>query len=255
MWHLYPIRTPSAGPARRVPLVARDPDGPPLPAAGPPLAGLRVARARARRLPGHRGARRRAALAAHLPGHLRAAARHGRRGDRSVLPRWLTRPPTTRRTACWTTSRSARTSWCARSRTCTAAGSATAPTSAPSSRSSAAPSIGARCKIQSHTFICDGVEIEDEVFVGHGVMFVNDTFPRATTADGSRQADGDWELVRDAHLPRREPRLRRRRPRRSHGGGGRDRGRRRRRDGRRSCLDDRRRSPCARSARARASIP
>ena len=56
--------------------------------------------------------------------------------------------------------------------------------------------IGARCKIQSHTFICDGVEIEDEVFVGHGVMFVNDTFPRATTADGSRQADGDWELVR-----------------------------------------------------------
>jgi acetyltransferase-like isoleucine patch superfamily enzyme len=57
-------------------------------------------------------------------------------------------------------------------------------------------SIGARCKIQSHTFICDGVEIEDEVFVGHGVMFVNDTFPRATTADGSRQADGDWDLVR-----------------------------------------------------------
>jgi acetyltransferase-like isoleucine patch superfamily enzyme len=55
--------------------------------------------------------------------------------------------------------------------------------------------IGARCKIQSHTFICDGVEIEDEVFVGHGVMFVNDTFPRATTADGSRQAEGDWELV------------------------------------------------------------
>jgi UDP-2-acetamido-3-amino-2,3-dideoxy-glucuronate N-acetyltransferase len=56
--------------------------------------------------------------------------------------------------------------------------------------------IGARCKIQSHTFICDGVEIEDEVFVGHGVMFVNDTFPRATTADGGRQAEGDWELVR-----------------------------------------------------------
>jgi UDP-2-acetamido-3-amino-2,3-dideoxy-glucuronate N-acetyltransferase len=57
-------------------------------------------------------------------------------------------------------------------------------------------SIGARCKIQSHTFICDGVEIEDEVFVGHGVLFVNDTLPRATTADGARQVEADWELVR-----------------------------------------------------------
>jgi acetyltransferase-like isoleucine patch superfamily enzyme len=57
-------------------------------------------------------------------------------------------------------------------------------------------SIGARCKIQSHSFICDGVEIEDEVFVGHGVLFVNDTFPRATTPDGTRQEEADWELVR-----------------------------------------------------------
>jgi UDP-2-acetamido-3-amino-2,3-dideoxy-glucuronate N-acetyltransferase len=56
-------------------------------------------------------------------------------------------------------------------------------------------SIGARCKIQSHSFICDGVEIEDEVFVGHGVLFVNDTLPRATTADGTRQVEADWELV------------------------------------------------------------
>jgi len=56
-------------------------------------------------------------------------------------------------------------------------------------------SIGARCKIQSHTFVCDGVTIEDEVFVGHGVMFVNDKFPRATTADGQRQVEGDWELL------------------------------------------------------------
>jgi UDP-2-acetamido-3-amino-2,3-dideoxy-glucuronate N-acetyltransferase len=55
--------------------------------------------------------------------------------------------------------------------------------------------IGARCKIQSHTFICDGVEIEDEVFVGHGVMFVNDTFPRATAAGGALQTSDDWELV------------------------------------------------------------
>ena len=55
--------------------------------------------------------------------------------------------------------------------------------------------VGERCKIQSHTFICDGVTIEDEVFVGHGVMFVNDKFPRATTAGGQRQVEGDWELL------------------------------------------------------------
>jgi UDP-2-acetamido-3-amino-2,3-dideoxy-glucuronate N-acetyltransferase len=56
--------------------------------------------------------------------------------------------------------------------------------------------IGARCKIQSHTFVCDGVEIGDEVFVGHGVMFVNDTFPRATAANGGLQTQDDWQLVR-----------------------------------------------------------
>jgi acetyltransferase-like isoleucine patch superfamily enzyme len=53
--------------------------------------------------------------------------------------------------------------------------------------------IGANCKIQSHTFICDGVTIEDEVFVGHGVTFVNDKRPRATT-DGALQTEADWEL-------------------------------------------------------------
>jgi acetyltransferase-like isoleucine patch superfamily enzyme len=52
--------------------------------------------------------------------------------------------------------------------------------------------IGANCKIQSHTFICDGVTIEDEVFVGHGVMFVNDKHPRATTDDGRMQVEEDW---------------------------------------------------------------
>jgi UDP-2-acetamido-3-amino-2,3-dideoxy-glucuronate N-acetyltransferase len=57
-------------------------------------------------------------------------------------------------------------------------------------------SIGKRCKIQSHTFICDGVEIEDEVFVGHGVVFVNDRRPRATTDDGALQTGADWELQR-----------------------------------------------------------
>ena len=56
--------------------------------------------------------------------------------------------------------------------------------------------IGARCKIQSHTFVCDGVTIEDEVFVGHGVMFVNDKRPAATTASGELQATDDWELLR-----------------------------------------------------------
>jgi UDP-2-acetamido-3-amino-2,3-dideoxy-glucuronate N-acetyltransferase len=56
--------------------------------------------------------------------------------------------------------------------------------------------VGANCKIQSHTFICDGIEIEDDVFVGHGVMFVNDKYPRATTADGALQTDGDWQLLR-----------------------------------------------------------
>jgi acetyltransferase-like isoleucine patch superfamily enzyme len=55
--------------------------------------------------------------------------------------------------------------------------------------------IGKRCKIQSHTFICSGVEIEDEVFVGHGVAFVNDKHPRATTETGAFQGPDDWELL------------------------------------------------------------
>lgn len=55
--------------------------------------------------------------------------------------------------------------------------------------------IGRRCKISSHTFICEGVEIEDEVFIGHGVMFTNDRFPRATTDTGELQSDADWELL------------------------------------------------------------
>lgn len=55
--------------------------------------------------------------------------------------------------------------------------------------------IGRKCRVQSHTFICSGVEIADEVFVGHGVMFVNDKFPKATTPDGGRQGSDDWELL------------------------------------------------------------
>jgi acetyltransferase-like isoleucine patch superfamily enzyme len=56
--------------------------------------------------------------------------------------------------------------------------------------------IGARCKVQSHTFVCDGVEIHDEVFVGHGVMFVNDKRPRATNDAGELQTTADWALQR-----------------------------------------------------------
>ena len=55
-------------------------------------------------------------------------------------------------------------------------------------------SIGARCKISSHSFICEGVSIEDEVFIGHGVMFTNDRLPRATNADGSPQSEADWKV-------------------------------------------------------------
>jgi UDP-2-acetamido-3-amino-2,3-dideoxy-glucuronate N-acetyltransferase len=56
-------------------------------------------------------------------------------------------------------------------------------------------SVGANCKIQSHAFICSGVEISDEVFVGHGVLFINDKVPRATNPDGSMQTTADWELL------------------------------------------------------------
>src|SRR5215211_6038460 len=56
-------------------------------------------------------------------------------------------------------------------------------------------SIGARCKVQSHTFICDGVEIADGVFIGHGVMFINDKYPQAVTEDGRLQWAGEWTVV------------------------------------------------------------
>lgn len=55
--------------------------------------------------------------------------------------------------------------------------------------------VGRNCKISSHTFICAGVTIEDGVFVGHGVMFINDLYPRAVNPDGSLQAEADWECV------------------------------------------------------------
>jgi acetyltransferase-like isoleucine patch superfamily enzyme len=55
--------------------------------------------------------------------------------------------------------------------------------------------IGRNCKISSHTFICEGVTIEDEVFVGHNVTFINDKYPRATRASGSLQTDADWKVI------------------------------------------------------------
>lgn len=57
-------------------------------------------------------------------------------------------------------------------------------------------SVGRCCKISSHTFICEGVVIEDNVFIGHGVMFINDSYPRATTSDGNLQTEADWRVER-----------------------------------------------------------
>src|SRR5271155_393623 len=54
--------------------------------------------------------------------------------------------------------------------------------------------VGKNCKISSHTFICEGVTIEDDVFVGHGVVFINDKYPRATAADGALQTEADWKV-------------------------------------------------------------
>lgn len=55
--------------------------------------------------------------------------------------------------------------------------------------------VGQRCKISSHSFLCEGVIIEDEVFIGHGVMFTNDLYPRATNEDGSLKTETDWDMI------------------------------------------------------------
>ena len=55
-------------------------------------------------------------------------------------------------------------------------------------------SVGRRCKISSHTFVCEGVTIEDNVFIGHGVTFINDSYPRATTGEGELQTEKDWRV-------------------------------------------------------------
>ena len=56
--------------------------------------------------------------------------------------------------------------------------------------------IGARCKISSHSFVCEGVVIEDECFIGHGVMFTNDVYPTAVNSDGALQTEADWEVIK-----------------------------------------------------------
>ena len=55
--------------------------------------------------------------------------------------------------------------------------------------------VGKNCKISTHTFICEGVEIEDDVFIGHGVMFINDKYPRSVTSGGALQTEADWKVV------------------------------------------------------------
>jgi acetyltransferase-like isoleucine patch superfamily enzyme len=57
-------------------------------------------------------------------------------------------------------------------------------------------SVGKRCKVSSHSFICEGVTVEDNVFIGHGVVFINDSYPRATAGDGNLQTEADWKVER-----------------------------------------------------------
>src|SRR6516165_4875566 len=54
--------------------------------------------------------------------------------------------------------------------------------------------VGSNCKVSSHSFICEGVDIEDNVFIGHGVMFINDSYPRATATSGGLQTEADWKV-------------------------------------------------------------
>ena len=100
------------------------------------------------------------------------------------------------------------TSSCRSSSICTAARSATRQKSAHLSRFRRTPAW-ARCKISSHTFICEGVTIEDNVFIGHGVTFINDTYPRATAADGNLQTEADWKVEKTVIKQGRVHRLRR----------------------------------------------
>ena len=172
---------------------------PPLPGAAAPLGGVRAARLPAGRVPGRGGALARGALPAALPRHDGGAARRGRACREDVLRGLLTVADSAGKRgavpAPRTTSSSAWASSCTRSRTSTAAGSGTRARIGPFVEIQSGVEIGARCKIQSHSFICTGVTIADEVFVGHGVLFINDKRPRATTDDGELQTADDWTLL------------------------------------------------------------
>ena len=69
--------------------------------------------------------------------------------------------------------------------------------------------VGRRVKVSSHTFICEGVEVGDDVFIGHGVMFINDKYPRAVNPDGQPQSSADWKVVPHRRPPRRLDRIER----------------------------------------------
>ena len=194
-------------------------------------------------VPGRRAARQGAPLASDLPGHHRGAGRAGRRERPRLVRPWLTGRSTTRPIGI-ARRRRVRRGVVVQSFTnlygCRIGDNTRIGPFVEIQRGAV---IGANCKIQSHTFICDGVTIEDEVFVGHGVMFVNDKYPRATTTDGRLQGEADWELPRDRRRARRDDRFGRGRARRGP--------RRRARARRRRCgRDSRRRAWRGRPRRA-----
>ena len=241
VWHLYVVRTADPDGARR--------------ATSRRAASGRVATTRSRRTsPGlsrgsatagvvsrHRAARREVLSLPIFPGITEAQLA----AVVDAITEYFEvadRPPTTRPTGSSRTSSSARASSSRPSRTSTAAASATRSRIGPFVEIQRGAVVGARCKIQSHAFICDGVEIGDGVFVGHGVMFINDKSPARDRRGGANsQTEEDWELLRTvvedgasigsgAIDPGRPAHRRARAGRR---GGGRHARRSRRRDGRR----------------------
>ncbi len=168
------------------------------------FAGLGLRR---RVVPGRRAARARSALAPDLPGHHRAAARGRGRGDPDYFG-WLTARPTTRRTGSSTTSSFGEGVVVqAVHEPLRLPRSATTRASARSSRSSAGRRSARAARSRATRSSATASTIEDEVFVGHGVMFINDKRPRATTDGGELQTDEDWELLRDDGRARRVDRL------------------------------------------------
>ena len=178
--------------ARRIPRAWRRPFGPghrhrtALPVPGAPDGCVCASGSRPRRVPGRRGARVRVPLAADVPGDHRGAARSGLRGGSKLL-RWLRHRRTTRRTVCLNDVSFGEDVGVGPFTNIYGCKIGAGSRIGPFVEIQRDVRIGERCKIQSHTFICSGVEIDDEVFIGHGVMFINDKRPRATTAEGSLQ--------------------------------------------------------------------